>query len=253
MTTTSAPESSVTAASPMSSSSKPCFELTLNNRGRATSRVPVTTGICLPRGLLNTASRIAVTNATGEPIETQSDTTSTWSDGSIRWVLLHFVANELPTGQSAWPIVIANAAIPTPDSSVAPIKIGDSQVEVPMDGQQFDLTFPLTVDQSETQPTLSMAQNHGAVHSVSTMTGTYECGLNLTARIHRWQSSPHIRVEIALHNPQAAKHAGGLWDLGDAGSISFEELAVNISTGRTEQLGWTIEGDELEWLSLIHI
>jgi hypothetical protein len=43
-----------------------------------------------------------------------------------------------------------------------------------------------------------------------------------------YANTTYIKVDFTLHNPQAAKHPGGLWDLGDEGSILFKSLSVNI-------------------------
>lgn len=41
-------------------------------------------------------------------------------------------------------------------------------------------------------------------------------------------NTTYIKVDFTLHNPQAAQHSGGLWDLGDVNSILFESLSLNI-------------------------
>jgi hypothetical protein len=35
-------------------------------------------------------------------------------------------------------------------------------------------------------------------------------------------------VKFTLHNPKAAHHPGGLWDLGDPGSIYFSDLILHM-------------------------
>jgi hypothetical protein len=50
------------------------------------------------------------------------------------------------------------------------------------------------------------------------------------------------RLEVGLHNPRAALHPGGLWDLGDAGSALFRDLSLVLS-GVTPEEGveWQAE------------
>ncbi len=43
-----------------------------------------------------------------------------------------------------------------------------------------------------------------------------------------------VKCEFTLLNPQAAKHPGGVWDLGDEGSFFFKELSVKIQLAKTE-------------------
>jgi hypothetical protein len=37
-----------------------------------------------------------------------------------------------------------------------------------------------------------------------------------------------VRITFTIHNPAAASHGGGLWDLGDAGSLLFESLGFTL-------------------------
>jgi hypothetical protein len=38
-----------------------------------------------------------------------------------------------------------------------------------------------------------------------------------------------IQVKLTTHNPKRERHPGGLWDLDDAGSVYFRELAINTT------------------------
>lgn len=48
------------------------------------------------------------------------------------------------------------------------------------------------------------------------------------ARLHFFAGSMAVQIEFSIHNPRAAKHPAGLWDLGDGGSIVFRELAFTF-------------------------
>jgi hypothetical protein len=53
-----------------------------------------------------------------------------------------------------------------------------------------------------------------------------------------------VRSELMLHNARAAKHTGGLWDLGDAAAWHFSEFALElISTANFEQAELQIDRD----------
>jgi hypothetical protein len=41
-------------------------------------------------------------------------------------------------------------------------------------------------------------------------------------------NATYIKIDFTIHNPQAAQHPGGLWDLGDSSSILFQSLALNL-------------------------
>lgn len=53
-----------------------------------------------------------------------------------------------------------------------------------------------------------------------------------------------ITTEATIHNPRRAKHSGGLWDLGDPGSIHFGAMAVETDTNGSEQYRLTVSPDQ---------
>ena len=61
------------------------------------------------------------------------------------------------------------------------------------------------------------------------------------ARLSFYAGSAFVQMQITLHNPQAARHPGGLWDLGDEGSVYFKELSLHIPLQAqvASQVAWT--------------
>ena len=57
---------------------------------------PVTVGIPLPKGQVFNPADIALYNASNDRIPLQSEVLARWSDGSVQWVLLDFLANVAP-------------------------------------------------------------------------------------------------------------------------------------------------------------
>lgn len=45
-------------------------------------------------------------------------------------------------------------------------------------------------------------------------------------RLHFFAGSATVRFEVTVRNPQRARHPGGCWDLGDPGSILFEDVSI---------------------------
>jgi len=63
--------------------------------------------------------------------------------------------------------------------------------------------------------------------------------LNVDVEITHHQSQHLLDLEIKLHNPLAAEHKQGLWDLGDPASIKFEELKLVVTA--IEPIKFTVE------------
>ena len=61
------------------------------------------------------------------------------------------------------------------------------------------------------------------------------------ARLHFYANSSLVGLEFTVHNPRAARHPGGLWDLGDAGSIYFSDLSLQLPLNAEQGLeaAWT--------------
>lgn len=67
--------------------------------------------------------------------------------------------------------------------------------------------------------------------------------LKVTCRTSFYAGSGLVKLEIALDNPSAARHASGLWDLGDPGSFRFRDFSVELSQPAVATAGihWSIE------------
>jgi hypothetical protein len=48
------------------------------------------------------------------------------------------------------------------------------------------------------------------------------------SRLSFYAGSGRVELRFTLHNPNAATHPGGLWDLGDEGSVYFRDLAIHV-------------------------
>jgi hypothetical protein len=53
--------------------------------------------------------------------------------------------------------------------------------------------------------------------------------LDLALRMHFFAGSPVVRFELTCHNPRRAHHQGGLWDLGDPGSVLVRDLSFVVA------------------------
>ena len=55
-----------------------------------------------------------------------------------------------------------------------------------------------------------------------------------------------MRFDLTVHNPRRASHPGGLWDLGDAGSVFFRDLSLGLRLrGAAPRVRWTAESGTL--------
>lgn len=52
---------------------------------------------------------------------------------------------------------------------------------------------------------------------------------DLIARLHFFAGSAVVRFDLTIRNPRRAEHPGGLWDLGDRGSVFLRDAALTVA------------------------
>jgi hypothetical protein len=223
--------------------------------GTARVKEPVGLGIPLPKGSVQAIYQLALMNGQ-EPINVQLEPLAHWQDGSLRWVYASFLASlgsgkvkdlELVKQQKPNATTSHKPAIEqTSDGCV--IRISTGTVVLASNSlcwqvtQKNSLSTPSTVTLSDeaglpctVKADASWKITHkGPVFVAATLKGRwleqndeplarFECGLKI------FLETGFIQVELTTHNPKRARHPGGLWDLGDAGSVYFRELAIETT------------------------
>jgi hypothetical protein len=82
----------------------------------------------------------------------------------------------------------------------------------------------------------------GPIRTTVRLEGVFagRAGLRFVARLSFFAGTGLVRVALTVHNPRRARHRGGLWDLGDAGSVLFRDLSLSLGL-RGEGVAWTAE------------
>src|SRR5262249_16798645 len=67
--------------------------------------------------------------------------------------------------------------------------------------------------------------------------------LKFVAGLSLFAGTGLVRLGLTIHNPRAARHRGGLWDLGDPGSVLFRDLSLVLAGGAGERVRqvWSAE------------
>jgi len=202
---------------------------------QALSCVPMTNGLCLPKGALSDVGAWEVHGLGDEPVAAQLEVLNCWPDGSVRWLLMHFVAPQIVPGRTACTLVRGNDGPPKATVETVP----DVLTELVLfdENQQ-----PLSVNR------INQEDTPGSVRSVSAQ--QFEVAerpfLALQLRIESWPTAGLMKVETRLRNTRRAHHKGGLWDLGDHGSFLFRGLHLDISCADlpATTIEWQAEADE---------
>ncbi len=235
---------------------------------------PVTLGIPLPRGVLVDAGSIGLVDGAGRTHEVQTQPLARWNDGSVKWLLLDFVLRDEPAGRSVWKL--GASVVPTQQPShrlqleqtetsltintgSATFEICDGKTQllrrVILDGTNVleDSTGQILLNDSRgrrVSPRVERVEveTRGPVRATVRLEGSFpgwkRC--RFVARMCFYAGTGLMRLRLTVHNPQRARHHGGLWDLGDEGSALFRELALEFGLNATSSpvVSWSVEEDQ---------
>ena len=250
--------------------------------------VPITLGLPVPCGAASPDAAIRLQTAAGDLQRVQAQPLDCWPDGSLRWVLLDFIAD---TGDGNFehaairidntpPAGSADASRHLPSIAIARASDG---VELTTGDAVFRLkeghSFPFAgvtiagadVLESEAsgfqiidrERTVTFVTAGVTVHCDGPLRAEIELrarprdprshpGLEVSARLEFFAASAVVRAEFTVHNPRRARHAGGQWPLGDPGSVLVHAAEWLLSTSRPiERVGAAIEhGGNVEEFAL---
>ena len=85
---------------------------------------------------------------------------------------------------------------------------------------------------------LTEIETRGTIRLTLKITGHFDTEKKVlfSARLHFYAGTAKTCLELTIHNPHAAKHPGGIWDLGDPASFLFKELIVSLSLNEANKL-----------------
>lgn len=226
------------------------FEL-VSPSGSKLKKVPITSGVCLPKGALPEKGEWLVEFG-GAHLPAQTEVLNRWSDGSVRWMLTRFVAGRIAPGRTACTLIrpekraqhFAGTTSLRPDGDSLILNISD-----PHNATDENLQIKPILIGNNGQP-LELAFNDIENHSTGEVCCEFVVSANvknvsnvsLKLRIEVWPHSGLIRTDTQIRNSGRAEHKGGLWDLGDNGSFVFGGLHIELGTRiQSGQIQWRTE------------
>lgn len=228
-------------------------------RGRTSPCEPITVGMPFPRGLLADTATLGLVDARDRRVPLQAETTERWPDGSVRWALLDFQA----TGDGRQDPTFTLTSDDEPDASASaptPLRVNTTPVGgvlVNTGSARFTLNPGAPAIFEQVICTLAVRNNVGLVvvtdrsgrewpMRIARVTCEQSGPLRATVRLDghagparrplvelrvRVQFFAHssaVRLAVTIANPRRAKHPGGIWELGDPGSVHVRDLSVSI-------------------------
>lgn len=221
---------------------------------------PVKVGVPFPQGMVKEPNQVVILDQEDHVILSQVQSLARWNDGSVQWALLDFVAtvgpyqtveysvgcwkeesqNQLPQS----PMIFQEGEVLKVDTGAVCFELNSTCFK-PFE-QVFIHGFPclasgksnfvLTDDAGKTWvPRISTmeVEASGPVRATIRAEGSFSSDsqelAHFIARVNFFRESGLVEIVFTLRNSRAACHPGGLWDLGDEGSIYFKDLSLHLT------------------------
>jgi hypothetical protein len=214
------------------------------------------------RGEIEANQSVSVIGSDLLDVFCQSRILKKWPDGSAKWLLVDFTASvdangtaeyfltleqkmtpvanpvQVQPGEDSWHVDTGKAAFIIDAHSFRPFSAvnvagmdvlhpAESSCLLTLDGQAGIIADVTTITLEESGPLHSVVRLSGQFKTSSVPEILYFC------RLHFFSGSSAVKIEYTIHNTAAARHRGGLWDLGDEGSLLFRSLAFDFCSSNS--------------------
>lgn len=201
---------------------------------------PVSFGIAIEQGLLRHSPTIGhVVAPDGEIFIAQMRTLSRWFDGSVRWLCVDTVLTGRCDNAGPWYVEVdreVGDAVPT--SNDADSRGRNEVADTPLIGDSGEYVFARSkwhlIGKAGAPHAIEFGprkiRSSGPVRTTIEQKGSLRglSGMQLDVLWDIYSHASLIRCAVTLRNSRRARHRGGLWDLGDAGSHLIKELAFQL-------------------------
>jgi len=246
----------------------------INSACECTSPQPLSTGIPFPKGAIKEDERFCLRDWRGREIPVQTSPLARWKDGSVKWLLADFLVESISKGETHWELErIPGQSCCGPEmlhvdelADVVRVETGAATFHLSRSTfqpfRQVVVAGEHLVDEDRTQTVLQDAagrlsasridrivlEDRGQVRVTLLFKGTFPTRVRsrFFARLCFFAGTGLVRLRFTLHNPNRARHKGGLWDLGDPGSLLFRSLVLRLALNKVaaEQMSWKAEVDQ---------
>ena len=190
---------------------------------------PLSCSVPLPLGAWRGRQPLVVCAEDGLETACQARILDAWHDGSARWIRITWLRTSAGPGRLVLRPGVATVACPLALSTsrqhvrlastghVWSFAAGDAFPAAEFEAMLLWDEVPVRFD----APTVT---HQGPLHATVSMRGATVDGVRFAALVHVYAGWPLLEIELTAHNPDAAKHPGGIWELGDPASIPIRSL-----------------------------
>jgi hypothetical protein len=221
---------------------------------------PVSLGVPVSKGLIFDRKILALQNDLKNVINCQIEVLEFWPDKSVKWIILYFkvdiksnckvsyyLTNTLNKNESKGTLSLTNneysVNINTGKTSVNISKTPEDIYSLYLNSNKDkgcsalsiklvddkDKSFDAVIQKFWFEKDDSNSSEKKDIFIEGVFSSSRQNQLKFQSKITFFSDISYFKLDFTLHNPQAADHEGGLWDLGDISSINFKSLAVSLT------------------------
>ena len=233
-----------------------------------TDAQPVAVAVPFAMGAVQSASQVWLANAAGESLPCSITTTGVWPDQSVKWCVVKWAVQGHDNGMDNLTLRYQRepaTTAPPPDvvaeesSDHIRVSAGELTYEFERSGESV---FP-TVFRGESailsgkdvaidyhaDGDFSIRSNALKVVSVGPASANVQIDAEIVLSANRHLQvtfkyeicGDWLKAAVQVHNPHRAKHPGAIWELGDEGSICFDEFALSLACSNSGRVHWAYE------------
>lgn len=252
-----------------------------NGLDRKTAQIQF--GVPFPKGLYFNHRELSLITNDGSVLTSNISTTMLWPDNSIKWCLVKTIV-ELRANESLnLKIEKHSEKYDSSHCSSGYVFETDTHIKIKTKNCFFELnkkTFNFlenvtrhnqsttekgycvlnTKQDGRLEPEISSYHYHTSsssdcpLSSELTMQGAFrsatgELVANFETTLIFYVVNDLMKCSFTLHNPKAAIHTAGLWDLGDANSLIFSGFDLGLTVNNITDINWKIDNNQ-QWESL---
>jgi hypothetical protein len=198
-----------------------------------------------------------------------------WEDGSIRWVRIHSnislqadVTSYVEIHKVQHPAVSGDPLSLTVNESLYIVDTGASKFCIDLGnfngiyrysddantlhrGNRLKVTGPNNEEYQPTIEKVSAEQIENQTHLKIALQGYFitdgpDKPLNVSSEFTFYRHKRYVKWVLRIHNNHAAQHKGGIWDLGDPGSIYLKHLSGQFGIQNMDSIAWRL-GEKDAW------
>ena len=220
---------------------------------------PLSVGIPFAKGQHPAGTSFQIKDANSHSVPAAFKSLCHWPDGSIRWALAEFLyslsphqVETLTVSEQPSPKASATGITQTPRGWAIETEAGDLLLHKAQPAWEFfGATSPIRTEAKLTSkdglpchPVTNgdwEIQHQNPVYVEASLSGHWtpadEARLaDFNCRLRIYLQTGLTNIEMQIHNPKRARHPGGLWDLGDEGSVYFGSLELITETGCPQEV-----------------